>query len=235
MTSLAEVFREALRAHALETHTCLPARVVSYDRVTRQADVKIVLRRAIPAADGDGLVLEDFPELKNIPVIQPGGSGVYQSFDLWEDDFVVLIFSDLPVDRYRAKGAPTDPGDHRLHHLGSALALPMGDFGRLQDIDPGVAEAMTVGRSDGNKYVIAHYGDGNLYLGVDNHEDPAMERVALEDLVKAELSKIKTAISNAVPTPMDGGAGLKTSILAALSSFPGDVGAERVYSKGPTE
>lgn len=68
--------------------------------------------------------------------------------------------------------------------------------------------------------------DGNVYLG--DGPSGTFKKVALAEKVEQELTTLKNAINAATPTPNDGGAALKTAILAALSSWPGSVGSEKV-------
>ena len=56
----------------------------------------------------------------------------------------------------------------------------------------------------------------------------AADFVALAASVEAELQTLKDAISNSVVIAQDGGASLKSTILAALATFPGSVGATKV-------
>lgn len=51
---------------------------------------------------------------------------------------------------------------------------------------------------------------------------------ALAPAVSNALSTLKSAINSAVPTPNDGGAALKTQILAALASWPPDMAATKL-------
>src|SRR5678816_1359817 len=52
------------------------------------------------------------------------------------------------------------------------------------------------------------------------------EFVALADKVTTALQTLKDAITNAVVVPNDGGASLKSTILAALAAWPSDVASE---------
>lgn len=49
-----------------------------------------------------------------------------------------------------------------------------------------------------------------------------------DDKTQQALSALKDAISNATPTPQDGGAGFQTTLLAALAAWPPDTAAEKV-------
>lgn len=51
---------------------------------------------------------------------------------------------------------------------------------------------------------------------------------ALAPAVTEALNTLKSAINSAVPTPSDGGAALKTQILAALAAWPPDVAATKL-------
>jgi phage gp45-like len=56
----------------------------------------------------------------------------------------------------------------------------------------------------------------------------AADFVALAAKVTTELTAIKTALSGAAIVPLDGGASLKSTMLAALATFPGPVAATKV-------
>lgn len=62
-------------------------------------------------------------------------------------------------------------------------------------------------------------------------EDSPAYAVALAEKVATQLTALKTAITSAVPVPMDGGTSLKATILASLASWPGSVGSASVKAK----
>ena len=78
----------------------------------------------------------------------------------------------------------------------------------------------------------AHGPVGAVCLpGLDTSARKAAElndAVALATQVTANLNTLKTAISNAVIVPNDGGASLKSTLLAALSSWPTSLASSRV-------
>jgi hypothetical protein len=59
----------------------------------------------------------------------------------------------------------------------------------------------------------------------------ANDSVAMAAKVQAALTALKTAISDAVVVPGDGGASLKTDIMASLASWPGSLGSVTVKLK----
>jgi len=56
------------------------------------------------------------------------------------------------------------------------------------------------------------------------------QKVALAQKTADALTTLKNAIASAVPTPQDGGAGLKSTLLAGLAAWPPDVGAAKLTS-----
>jgi hypothetical protein len=61
--------------------------------------------------------------------------------------------------------------------------------------------------------------------------DGAVNEVALHNLVEAQLTTLKNAISGAACTPGDGGAAFKAAIVAALATWPGSTAAAKVKAK----
>lgn len=59
----------------------------------------------------------------------------------------------------------------------------------------------------------------------------ASDPVALKSLVEQQFATLKTAIENAAVVAQDGGAALKTNILAGLVGWPGNTGATRVKAE----
>lgn len=59
----------------------------------------------------------------------------------------------------------------------------------------------------------------------------AAKALAIAELVEARIQTIVDAISNAVPVPQDGGAGLQATIVAALSGATQPVGCEKTFSE----
>lgn len=68
---------------------------------------------------------------------------------------------------------------------------------------------------------------GNIHLGAES----VATYVALANLVTAQLSVLKGAISGAAVTAGDGGTAFKANIVAALSAWPGTVAASKTRAQ----
>ena len=128
-----------------------------------------------------------------------GGLGLF--WPVAVDDEVLVVFPDGDINR-----AIAIPG------VTSAQAKPPADWGN---------DTIRIeGGADLDVEVVA---DG-VRLGTSTATDP----VALKSLVEAQLGALKTAITGAVVVAGDGGASLKSTLLAALASWPGNTGASKV-------
>ena len=147
MTLLSETVREAIRSKLLDMHVCLPGKVASYDLTKKVADVDLVVRRGIPSSDGDGYVINAFPQLRNIPVCQPAAGGFFVHLPVAVGDFVWVHVSDVSIDKYRSTGKLSDVNDPRLHHLAHAWCTPMYDVASVPG--GGHASNLVIGEEGG--------------------------------------------------------------------------------------
>jgi hypothetical protein len=122
---LAELLRRVLEARLLDLHVALPGRVERYDAAQEVADVRPMLRRAIPSAETGEAVLETLPVIPSVPVCWPSGGGCAMTFPLAVGDPVELVFQDFDLDAYRRSGGDlSDPGVRSAHGLSGAVAIP---------------------------------------------------------------------------------------------------------------
>jgi len=122
--SLAEVLRRVLESRLAEVHVALPGKVERYDSAREVADVRPMLRRAIPDENGEAF-LETLPVIPSVPVAWPAGGGCAVTFPLAVGDHVEIVFQDFDVDQYRrTSGALSDPGVRASHGLSGAVAIP---------------------------------------------------------------------------------------------------------------
>lgn len=134
--TLGAVFRKAVERALAQARVCIPARVVSFDRVRRTCKVKPLIRR--PGKDG-GTTEE--PALADVPVVWPGTGRARVRFPLAPGDTVLLVFLDYASDDW-ALGLqqPTatnpqavSPTEVRSHDITDAVAIPLSTFsGSLQ-------------------------------------------------------------------------------------------------------
>jgi hypothetical protein len=178
--SQAEIIRRALESRISDVWTCLPGRVESYDSATQTADVLPTVRRPVPQADEEEPPIhEDLPVLPNVPVLFPRGGGYAITWPLQPGDHVLLVIATLSPQAWRTSGQPSDPGDLRLHHLGSAMAIPC------------LAPATTPLAQASQPALIVEGTEIRLGLG-------AVEYVALAAKVLTELQKIQITLSTAL-------------------------------------
>lgn len=224
--SLADVVEAGVEAGLARVELLVPCRVEAYDAAAQTVRVGPLLRELV--ADGDGNeVAHDLPVMDVVPVEWPGGGGARLTFPLKVGDTGVVVFAGRSLDEWKA--APNrvvTPADTRRHSMTDCVFRP----GLKSPAAPwkGVrTDAVTLGY-DGPDGMQVHVTSGGIALG----EPSPAYAVALAEKVLAELNALKSALSSAVVVPMDGGASLKATILAALSSWPSAVGSDSVKVKG---
>ncbi|CDM50838.1 TPA: hypothetical protein RQ837_003932 [Pseudomonas aeruginosa] len=104
--------------------TCMPARVL---RVASQEELRVDVQPVIDILrkDGDS---QPIPTILNVPVLMLGGSKSLISYPVEAGDFVMLVFSQLDIDRF-IEGTGTNahektPYTARRFHLQDAVAIP---------------------------------------------------------------------------------------------------------------
>ncbi len=208
LPTLSEIVERALASHANDIHVSMPGIVVSYDAATQTAKVTPALRRVLLTEDGDQIA-EEIPPLENVPVVWPGCSGLTVHGVLAAGDTGDLIFSTWSHNEWQASGRVSTPGDLKPHNLGAAKFYP------------GLRSRANAAPDTDNSIGIP--GGLRLHFGAAASFGGGAQFVALASLVTAQLNALKSAISGAVVVPNDGGASLKSTLLAALGSWPASV------------
>ena len=219
--TLEDTLQEILDVRLSDVHTALPGKVVRYDATRQVADVQPQVQQAAEAPDGS-VVGRRYPVLVSVPVAFLAGGGFFLSFPIAEGDTGLLLFNELPIDRWRATGQESAPADVRRHHATSAIFLPGLRPSAAKFAETDQANDLVLGKTDGA--VLHLKPNGEVHAGAAT----ASSFVALATLVAAELTALKTAISGAAVVTGDGGAAFKTNLLAALASWPGNVAATKV-------
>jgi Phage protein Gp138 N-terminal domain len=208
------VIREALDARAAEIHTAIPAKVVNYDASKQTADVQPMVKDLYHDESG-GILVRSFPVLPSVPVAFLRGGGYFMTVPLNTGDTGMLIFSELPIDRWRSSGQESHPVNARRHGVGNAVFYP-GVRPRAQALtETGMSDHMVLGK-EGGCQVHVKPNEVNLDGG------PSAQAVAIAQLVQTEFAALKAAlmqalgVSSAVPSGPATGALLQA---AALSTF----------------
>lgn len=119
--SLADFVLMAIDSRLIDTHTCLPGKVVSYDRATQTAKIQPALKRKYK--DGSVVML---PIINKVPIAYPSGKDTFIHWDLEKDDDVILVIAERSLDIWKEKGEVVSPNDPRKFNLSDAYAIPGG-------------------------------------------------------------------------------------------------------------
>jgi hypothetical protein len=213
--------RQVLDARCADIHTALPAQIVNYDEDTQTAAVQPMVRDFYYDTEGT-LRTRSLPVLPAVVSFARGG-GYFQSFPLASGDTGLLVFCELPIDRWRSSGQESHPVNARRHGVGSAVFFP-GLSPRAKSLgETGMSSGMLMGKEGGAQILI----DPTV---VNLGDAAAADFVALGLLVKTEFATLKAALLTAfnaigASTAANGALGA-----ASLSSgyTPGDVAASKV-------
>lgn len=121
--SLEDVILAGQQAFAEGLHTCMPARVISYDYLTQTCSVEPQVKRPLDT-ESDEVTHEVLPNIDSVPVVFPRGGGRVHTWPLEEGDFVLLVFSEVAIGEWRTTGQVSEPQDTRRHSMGYPFALP---------------------------------------------------------------------------------------------------------------
>ena len=192
--TLQEVLERVRGAAGADVRVALPAKVVRYDATKRQVDAAPCVKEFYTDEDG-ARVAEALPVITSVPVCFPSSGGFSVTFPVSVGDYVLLVFSDLSLDKWLATGGVVDPSDDRRHALIDAVAIPgLQDFGHAVDAS-GASGCIEIGQ------------DGGIFQGV-----------GLGASLKTWLDGHTHASNGATPTPGTPGAGTDTMSPAASAS-----------------
>lgn len=198
--SLESVLREAMDARVADVHTALPGKIVNYDAEKQVADVQPMVRDVFYDVQGT-LKTRSFPVLPSVPVAFLRGGGFFVSLPLAVGDTGMLIFSELPIDRWRSSGQESHPVNARRHGVGNAVFYP-GVSPRAKALaEDGVAQNLVLGKEGGAQ---VHVSASTVNLG----EKEAADFVSLAQKNATELNRIKadfTSLVTAIQTALTAG------------------------------
>ena len=135
---------QVLELWQLRISTAIPGVVDSYDASTRRASVFPAARRLL--TDG---TTRDMPPIPNVPVLHPGGAGLFVHFHLEPGDPVLLVAAQRGIDGFRTEKGVYTPNVDRIHDLQDAIAIP--GFGSRSAF--AVRDGFTIQTPDGTTVV----------------------------------------------------------------------------------
>ncbi len=117
-----------------EVHTCMPAKIVSYDSATQSATVQPSFKERFV-----GQPVQSMPQISNVPVIQFATESAWFRVPVKAGDTVMLHFAERSIDQWWSHGGEVEPNTPTMFGLSDAIAV-LGLRPRMQAIQPKAAE-----------------------------------------------------------------------------------------------
>jgi hypothetical protein len=115
---MSAAFASHIDERAMDTHTCLPGHIVSFDAATQTAKAQPGIQRIFAQQGAVNL-----PELVDVPVCFPGGGDFVLTFPVRANDECILMFSERAIDFWWQNGGVQLPAEYRTHDLSDAFAI----------------------------------------------------------------------------------------------------------------
>lgn len=184
---LQDVIDAALQRSFGELYVCRAGKVVSYDAEKQAVDAQPIHRETYFDEDGEEATT-GLPVIHRVPVMFPGGGGMRITFPVQPGDDVLLVFSDVGLDKYLSNGGQDiDPVALHQHDLTDAVAIP-GLHSFSHAWTGASTSSMTMGRDGGPQI---HFTPSSVLLG----DGSATESVLKGDTFLAQLATLVTAMS----------------------------------------
>lgn len=211
--TLTEAMRTAIEGALLETRTCTPVEVQSYDATSQRATVVPLLKRKTAA----GEVIESKP-VANVPVLHLRAGGFCITLPVAAGDVGLLLCSDRSLDLWKEQGGKVDPQSGRHHSMDDGVFLPgLHHWG--DPVQQSSSSSLIIGAEDGLPLLrMTPAGEVKITATAVRLGDPdATAALALATLVDARLTTLQAA-HDAHVHPVPGvtvGAGATTSSVTA--------------------
>jgi len=123
-------------------HTCMPARIESFDPVTMKADVQPLFKRKFRGQDAVPL-----PKQVSVPVACMRAGGFIIRPPYKKGDMALLVFSERALDNVLGTGQMADPESNRKHALDDAIIIG-GFLPFINTLSGSNAEDLVIGKED---------------------------------------------------------------------------------------
>ena len=151
-TSLPEAIDLSVKRRLEELHTCLPAKIISYDHTQQRATVQPQLKKRYLDSS-----VEEMPIIVDVPIIWPRSSNASLTFPVTEGDYLLLLFAERSIERFLALGGNQEPGDRRKFDLSDAIGIM------------GLSPFNVPSRAKNNTDVTLIYNDSSIAISKDGN------------------------------------------------------------------
>lgn len=170
-----------------ELRKCLPATVTAVHPSRQTVDVQLAVCNVV-FDDAGNSYEEPAPSITDVPLGVARGGGFMVWVPVAVGDSVLLVFSDLSTDRWRAgDGTPQPPGFAGKHTSDSPFAIPCCAPDAKYFGDPGT-DKVIIGQDGGQAQIRISSSDIELGVG-------ATDFVGLANPTDAHLSSIVTQLN----------------------------------------
>jgi len=118
--SFVGALQAVINAQILQMFTAMPGQIQAYDKSLGTVDVQPCIKRKYIKDDE----VVDLPIINNVPVCFPRAGQAALTFPLARGDYVMLVFSQRSLERWKTQGGTVEAGDPRHHDLSDAMAIP---------------------------------------------------------------------------------------------------------------
>jgi len=120
LADIEQVIIEAIKTALRDTHTALPARVISFNSTNQTVNVQPTIKRVF--RDGD---IADLPVISEVRIAFQNVGNFCITFPLSSGDEGLLIFAERNIGAWQQSGKNEIPNDTRMHDLSDAIFFPM--------------------------------------------------------------------------------------------------------------
>lgn len=220
--SAAEIFGAHADTVKYDIKKCLPATVTAVHPDRQTVDVQVAIINIVH--DDNGNTYQEPPlSFSDIPLGVMRGGGMFVWLPVQAGDSVLLVYSDLSCDTWRAgDGSPQPPGFGGRHTHDSPFAIPLcapdAKFFASPNADP---TKIIIGPDRDTAQI--HIGTGVIQLG-----HPAADAVGLASKIDAAVSTIVSAFNAHLHTGVQTGGGSSGPPATPISPAPGTVASSLV-------
>lgn len=222
--TLAEVLRQVLDARCAEIHVAVPCSVLTYHQASQTVDVQVMVKDFAPDEEGD-LKERRYPVLPSVPVEWLRAGGYFLTMPIVAGDTGMLVFSELPIDRWRSTGQESNAVLARRHGLTNAVFRPgLSPAGKALAA-PAVGDHLVLGKEGGAQ---VHVSASSIALGSANPIDAPTLNLKVKQQFAALIAALQTAFTAVGASTSANGANGAASIASFVA---GDMGAMKVKAE----